>query len=96
MRTLKAILIFYQKLIVPTLALSVMAGFIGSGLTGALSFKTIGISYVLFGLLFHYFIYEVRNRNEYYFYFNLGLSRLTLWIATFVLNLLTGLIFIVL
>jgi hypothetical protein len=71
-----------------------LLGFIGLGIVGAFSLKTIGISYIFSGLLFHYLIYEVRNRNEYYFYYNLGLSRLILWVVTFVLSLLIGLTFI--
>lgn len=94
MRILKAILIFYQKLIVPTLILSGLIGLMGLALFGEFSLKTIGISYIFLGLLFHYFIYEVRNSNEYYFYYNMGLSRLSLWIITFGLSLVIGLIFI--
>lgn len=96
MRTLKAILIFYQKLIIPTLILSGLLGFIGLGITGEFSLKTIGVSYIFLGLLFHYFIYEVRNNNEYYFYYNMGLSRLSLWIITLFLSLIIGLTFILL
>ena len=96
MRTLKAILIFYQKLIIPTLILSGLLGFIGLGITGEFSLKTIGVSYIFLGLLFHYFIYEVRNNNEYYFYYNMGLSRLSLWLITFFLSLIIGLTFILL
>lgn len=91
MRIFKAVLIFYQKLIIPTLGLSGSLGLIEFKLTGEFSLKTFGISYILFGLLFHYFIYEVRNSNEYYFYYNLGLSRLSLWIITFVMSLAIGL-----
>jgi hypothetical protein len=96
MRILKAILIFYQKLFVPVLVLSGLVGLIGFGISGVFSLRTVGLSYFLFGLLFHYYIYEVRNFNEYYFYYNLGLSRLSLWLVTLFLNLVIGLIFILL
>jgi hypothetical protein len=96
MRILKAIWIFYRKLILPTLILAGLLGFIGFGITGEFSFKTIGISYFIIGLLFHYFIYEIRNFNEYYFYYNVGLSRLNLWIITVSLNFIICLIFIIL
>ena len=71
-----------------------LIGLIGYGITGEFSFKALGISYVIFALLFHYFVYEIKNVNEYYFYYNIGLSRLTLWAATLVLSLIIGLIFI--
>lgn len=96
MRIVKSILIFYQKLIMPALALSGLMGLIGFGITGDFSLKTIGVSYIFLGLLFHYFIYGVSNSNEYYFYFNMGLSRLSLWVITFILNLAIGLILILL
>lgn len=96
MRTLRAILIFYKKLVIPNLILSGLSGFIGLGIAGDFFLKTIGVSYIILGLLFHYFIYEVRDSNEYYFYYNMGLSRLSLWIITLVLNLIIGLTFILL
>ncbi len=96
MRIVKTILIFYQKLIIPTLALSVLLALIGFGITGGFSLTSLGVSYIFLGLLFHYFIYEVENSSEYYFYYNLGLSRLSLWIITFILNLSIGLFFILL
>jgi len=92
MRILKSILIFYQKLIIPTLALSGLLAFIGMGITDKFSFKTVGVSYIFLGLIFHYFIYEIRNFNEYYFYYNLGLSRISLWVSTFSLNIIIGII----
>jgi len=94
MRIVEAILIFYKKLLIPSLLLSGLLGLIGLAVVGEFSLKTIGISYIFLGLLFHYFTYEVRNSNEYYFYYNLGLSRLSLWLITFTMNLAIGLTFI--
>lgn len=80
--------LFYRKLIVPTLLFSVLAGFLGSDSSGSFSLKSLGVSYILFSLMFHYFIYEVRSPHEYYFYHNLGLSKTALWAST----LFTGLL----
>lgn len=92
----KAILIFYQKLIIPTLILSGLLGFAGLGINGAFSLASVGVSYIFTGPLFHFFIYEIRNYNEYYFYYNLGLSRISLWVITIILNFVIGFIFILL
>lgn len=89
---LKAILIFYQKLIVPASILTGLIGVMGFGITEEFSFKVLGISYVILALLFHYFIYEVKHFNEYYFYYNMGLNRLTLWTANCILSLIIGLV----
>ncbi len=94
MRIVTSILLFYKKLITPTLAVSILLGFIGAGVTGDFSLKPIGVSYIFIGLLFHYIIYEIRNPNEYYFYFNIGLSKNLLWICTLIINLIIGLILI--
>jgi len=75
--------------------LSIMIGLIGIPISGSFSFKVVGLGYILGAPLFHYFIYEVRNYNEYYFYHNLGLSRVSLWILTFIKSAIIGLIFIV-
>lgn len=96
MRVLKAILLFYQKLVIPSLIVSGLLGLVAYGVSGQLSLKTIGFSYIITSLLFHYFIYEVMYSDEYYFYYNLGLSRLNLWIITLVLSLLIGVLFMLL
>ncbi len=45
---------------------------------------------ILAGPLTHYFIYELRNENEYYFYFNMGLNKIMLYASTVILNLIFG------
>ena len=94
MRIIKAILIFYQRLIVPALFLSGLLSLLGGAVSGGFSFQALGFSYIITAPLFHYFIYEIGNSNEYYFYYNMGLSRLVLWIATLALSIIIGLIFI--
>ncbi|MBN1187679.1 MAG: hypothetical protein JXB49_35720 [Bacteroidales bacterium] len=78
----------------PTLIISVLTGFLGLAVSGDFSFRTVGLSYMFFGLLFHYFIYEITSSNEYYFYFNMGLNKYMLWLITFVLNLVILLILV--
>jgi len=95
MRILTGILIFYKKLVVPTLILSTLLGIMGSSISSEFSLRGIGLAYILLSPLFHYFIYEIRNPNEYYFYYNLGLSKYMLWGATLLLSTLIGLIFLI-
>lgn len=92
MNFLKAMAIFYQKLIIPTLAFSVIINLIGVLAFGSFSFKTLGISYVLLGLLFQFLIYEIAYPEEYYFYFNLGLNKNILWFSNLVIGLTIGII----
>ena len=96
MRLVRSVWVFYQKLIAPTLLLSLLFGLIGLGLTGEFLLETVGIPYILLGSLFHYFIYEMINSQEYYFYYNMGLSRRMLWLTTIILNLTVGMVLILL
>jgi hypothetical protein len=95
MKIIISILIFYKKLIVSSFITALCMGFLGLILFNEYSFKFVGISYIFISLLFHYFVYEVRNYNEYYFYFNLGLSRSLLWGITLLFSIAIGLIFII-
>jgi hypothetical protein len=38
------------------------------------------------GFLFSIFFYEMRKKNEYYFYYNLGISKLRLILGAYLLN----------
>lgn len=96
MRLVRAIWVFYQKIIVPTLILSLLFGLIGLGIIGEFSLETVGISYIILGSLFHYFVYEMISHQEYYFYYNMGLSRRMLWMTTFIFNSIIGTTLIVL
>ena len=91
MRIAKALFLFYRKLIVPVAVLSVVVGLIGYAVIGEFYLGTVGAAFVVLSALFHYFIYEVRNPNEYYFYYNLGLSKLRLWIFSVSFSLIVGL-----
>lgn len=54
--------------------------------------KTIGIYYLVIAPIVHYWVYDIHNKNVYYFYFNLGLDHLRLWTSTFLIALLNLLI----
>jgi hypothetical protein len=88
MRTFKGLWIFYRKLMYPSAALSICLGLLamkGMAVVGASFF-----AYVFLAPMFHYFTYEVNNPNEYYFYYNLGLSKVNLWINTIAWSSIIG------
>lgn len=89
MRTAKGLWIFYKKLIFPSLALSVFLGFLmmqGSQVIGGA-----GFAYIFLAPMFHFMIYDITSPKEYFFYYNLGLSKTVLWMNTIVLSLAIGL-----
>jgi len=63
---------------------------------GFFTLQGAGITYILFTPGFLYFIYDIRNPNEYYFYYNLGLSRLNLWVSALSISFVIGFVMIIL
>lgn len=96
MRILISLLIFYKKLVVPSLVVAMALGFPEWQKTEVFPIGTVVISYILLSLAFHYLIYEKRNSNEYYFYYNMGLSKLVLWGASLFVSSFIGLIVVTL
>ena len=92
MRIIISILFFYKKLVVPSLIVAIALNFPEWILTGVVPFGKVVSAYILMSLCFHFFIYEKRNSNEYYFYHNMGLSKYVLWGTTLLLSLIIGLI----
>ena len=92
MRLITAVLMFYKKLLLPSILMSVFMGLISMVTSDTFSTHTVGAAYILFALFFHFTIYEIRNPNEYYFYYNLGLSKMVLWMSTVLISFCIGLI----
>ncbi|MES2652096.1 MAG: hypothetical protein V4663_10165 [Bacteroidota bacterium] len=82
--------IFYKKLILPSLAVSILLAFFFFGAVKILS--GIGIAYIFLTPVFHYLLYDLTDANQYYFYYNLGISKLLLWISSIIASLIIGLI----
>jgi hypothetical protein len=90
-RMLASVAAFQQKLILPTFCVALGIGIAGYFMIWSTPLvKGTGFGYILAGPLTHYFIYESRNENEYYFYFNIGLTKMMLYASTVILNLMFG------
>jgi len=63
-----SILIFYRKLILPSLAVAIALVFLVYLITEKFLWTSVGIYYILMSMGFHYFIYEKQNPGDYYFY----------------------------
>lgn len=66
--------IFYVKILIPTLLFSLLIAF-----ATHLNFENFGLCFLLLFPMLHFFIYELRLKNEYHFYANFGFSRIFLW-----------------
>jgi hypothetical protein len=82
---------FQQKLVLPTFCVAIGIGIAGYFMVWSTPIiEGIGFGYILAGPLTHYFIYDVRDNNEYYFYYNAGLNKITLYSSTTAINALIG------
>ncbi|SHM26036.1 hypothetical protein SAMN05444267_10402 [Chryseobacterium polytrichastri] len=87
LKNLKVLGIFYGKILIPTLLFSLLIA-----LATNLSFKIFGLCFLLLFPLLHFFIYELRLKNQYLFYANFGFSRQFLWISTISMSLIINII----
>jgi hypothetical protein len=82
---------FQQKLVFPTFCVAIGIGIAGYFMVWSTPIiEGTGFGYILAGPLTHYFIYEVRNTNEYYFYYNAGINKIALYCSTTTINTLIG------
>ena len=88
MQTILGFLAFYKRIIIPTFVLALLLFVILR--------KPLAGAFVLGGVLFHFYIYEIMYPKEYYFYHNLGLSKWLLWAATIGINVLFDFILVLL
>ncbi|MEJ5995829.1 hypothetical protein WG904_15475 [Pedobacter sp. Du54] len=90
MHTFVALWLFYKKLILPSLVLSILLAFLGA--TPIKFSFGVGIAYMFLTPALHLLFYDMSRPNEYYFYANLGISKFNLWVNTVVVSLAIGLI----
>ena len=76
------------------MVISFLIGALGMVADGPFSLASTGAAFMFIAPLFQYFIYEISHPGEYYFYFNMGLSKLILWICTLAISFCIGLILI--
>jgi hypothetical protein len=82
---------FQQKLILATFCVAVAIGIAGYFMLWSTPIiKGTGYAYFLAGPMVQYYLYDLRNPNEYYFYSNAGLSKTFLYLTTAGLNLFIG------
>lgn len=87
MKQLISLLIFQKKLIIPSLILAFLLNLL-LGTVGPSSVTGFGFAYLFSSLLLQYFIYEIKNKNEYYFYYNLGITKVFLWCGNLAFGLM--------
>ncbi|WP_411811009.1 hypothetical protein ACLB9Y_12675 [Chryseobacterium scophthalmum] len=84
---LKILWIFYRKLLIPGIIFSLL-----TSIPAGINFETFSFGFLFIFPLMHYFIYELRLKNEYLFYANFGFSRISLWMITVAFSIILQLI----
>jgi hypothetical protein len=90
-RTLTGAWFFYKKMAIPIWSISILIGFLD--FTGP-SIGSIGMAEIFVAPVMHFLIYELGNQEEYYFYYNIGFTKVLLWGITLGVGVMVGLIMI--
>lgn len=88
MMLVKNILLFQKKILPSSYAIAIVLGFIFG------SIKFVGIAFMFILPLVHLLVYELQSKNEYFYYYNLGITKLNLWLSTVILGLINISIFL--
>ncbi len=91
LRILKNILLFHKKIFFISYIISLIVALLLRGTP-----KTIGLTFLLIAPFIQYYFYELKTKNEYYYYYNLGITKGKLWLSTFVIGLINLLILLLL
>lgn len=90
MRIVNVLWVFYKKLILPSIVVSaLLASFyfkLGEIVKGT------GMAYIFLAPVFHYLLYDFTSPKEYYFYYNMGLSKVALWVNTILMSLIISVV----
>lgn len=88
--------IFYRRLILPIFVFSLITSLFSTLLSATHLISTFGTAYIFSTPLVVYFVYEINRPKEYFFYYNLGFTKLQLWAASIGISLIIGIIMMVL
>lgn len=92
MNKFRVVFFFHKSFIIPSIILTIFLGLYSWFINDDFAVQSFGIGYIVTPLFMQFFKYEFRNKSLYYFYFNLGLSRVNLWISNIIFSLTGGII----
>lgn len=92
MNRLRAVFLFHKSFIIPSVILTIFLGLYSWFINDEFAIQSFGFGYMVTPLFMQFFKFEFRNKGLYYFYFNLGISRIDLWVSNIVFSLTGGLV----
>jgi len=87
-RLISGFYLFYLRIFVPAAITAIIIALADLALGGRRFLSMFAYAYFLLTPAFHYILYDFMNPGQYYFYNNIGFTRLGLWF----LNILASLI----
>ncbi len=84
-------LFFFSRLFINNLVISLLFSLVDINLF----FMTLGLSIITIGFLFSIYYNELTHKNEYYFYYNRGISKVKLIVFAEFINIVIGSLLIV-
>lgn len=79
---LQTLWLFYRKIIFSSVILTFLLTLLNGGFFNNWSLSFAIITFLVLLPFMQLYFYELSNKNEYYFYANLGLLKTTLWYLT--------------
>lgn len=77
------ILLFQKKIFFLSIFIALCLSYLEVG-----NMKHIGFYYLFIAPAVHFFAYEIINEQQYYYFFNLGLSKIYLWVSTVLISII--------
>jgi len=84
---IKSILFYYYQLSIVNIAISLIAAAASYLILKEFAAAFVQF-YLLYGFIIAFLVFEVRNKNSYYFYYNLGLSKIAMIFVSVVINII--------
>ena len=92
---LHAFYLFYVKIFIPSILIAILIALSYLVISGVFSPHLIGYSYFFLAIGFHLVLYDLNHPAQYYFYYNLGISKMDLWAGSIIASLIISTILFV-
>lgn len=86
LKIIHAFYLFYIKFSIPAILIALIIALSYLILTGIFSPHLVGYTYFLLAAGFQFVLYDLNHPGQYYFYYNLGISKRGLWISSITVN----------
>ena len=76
-------MLFQRKVFPVSYLIAIVVGFLLGGKP-----QTIGFCFLAIAPMIQYYSYDIKDKNQYYYFYNLGLSEIHLWFSTVIIGII--------